>query len=121
MSDHAEHNPLDHEDPLPGPTWILGILGVVLLGVVVLGVTALFFNADERMVDEKTAAALYPEFEALKREQLARIDGPYRKVEVVENEQNVEHVIIPIDDAMRKIAQRAGQSASQSASEPAAP
>ena len=52
MHEVYEHNPGDHEDPLPGPTWILGILGSGLLGVVVLGVTALFFNADERMISD---------------------------------------------------------------------
>ena len=38
MSDHAEHNPGDHEDPLPGPTWIVTFLGVVLLAVIILGI-----------------------------------------------------------------------------------
>ena len=108
MHDVYEHNPGDHEDPLPGPTWILTILGSVLLGVVVLGVTALFFNADERMVSDKTQAATYPQFESLKEAQLAKLEGQPRKVEVVnESDKVVETVVIPIDLAMQKIAERA--------------
>jgi|SoiMetStandDraft_5_1073268.scaffolds.fasta_scaffold517696_1 hypothetical protein len=107
MHEVYEHNPGDHEDPLPGPTWILGILGSVLLGVVVLGVTALFFNADERMISDKTQTATYPQFETLKEEQLAKLQGPPRKVEVNENDKVVETVVIPIDLAMQKVAERA--------------
>lgn len=107
MHESYEHNPGDHDDPLPGPTYILTILGSVLLGVVVLGVTALFFNADERMVLDKTQLAKYPQFEDLKTEQLAKIEGPARKVEVNENDKIVEAVVIPIEVAMQKIAERA--------------
>jgi hypothetical protein len=118
MHDVYEHNVGDHEDPLPGPTWILTILGSVLLLVVVLGVTALFFNADERMVDDKTQLATYPQFENLKAEQLARIHGPPRRVEIVENDRVVDTVVIPIEIAMEKIAERAGRSAGTSAAVP---
>lgn len=107
MSDAYEHNPGDHEDPLPGPTWIIGILGTVLLGVVVLGVTALFFNADARMIERNVLANPYPELDALKAEQAARLAGPPRIVEVNENDRVIETVVIPIEQAMEKIAQRA--------------
>jgi hypothetical protein len=106
MSDNLEHNIGDHEDPLPGPTWIIGILGSVLLAVVILGVTALFFNADARVVDEKVIDQTYPQFEVMKQAQLAKLQGPPRILEVNENERVVESVVIPIDVAMRKIAER---------------
>lgn len=106
MSDNLEHNPGDHEDPLPGPTWIIGVLGAVLLAVVILGVTALFFNADARVVDQKVVEQPYPQFEALKQEQLARLQGPPRIVEVNENDKVVQSVVIPIELAMQKIAER---------------
>ena len=112
MHESYEHNPGDHDDPLPGPTYILTILGAVLFCVVVLGVTALFFNADERMIDRKTQLETYPQFETLKAEQLAKIAGPARKVQVNENEKLVESVVIPIDVAMQKIVERAGQRSS---------
>ena len=117
MHESYEHNPGDHDDPLPGPTYILTILGAVLFCVVVLGVTALFFNADERMVLDKTQLATYPQFETLKAEQLAKIAGPARKVEVNENDKVVESVVIPIDVAMQKIAERAGQRSSAAATQ----
>lgn len=104
MSDVYEHNIGDHEDPLPGPTWIIGILGTVLLGVVVLGVTALFFNADARMVEEKVMAAPYPELDSLLQAQEAKLEGPPRIVEVNENDRVIETVVIPIEQAMEKIA-----------------
>ncbi len=104
MSDSYEHNINDHEDPLPGPTWIIGILGTVLLGVVVLGVTALFFNADARMVEEKVFAARYPELDGLLMAQQAKLEGPPRIVEINENERVIETVVIPIEQAMEKIA-----------------
>lgn len=112
MHESYEHNPGDHDDPLPGPTYILTILGAVLLCVVVLGVTALFFNADERMVLDKTQLATYPQFETLKAEQIAKLEGPARKVEVNENDKVVESVVIPIELAMQKIAERAAQRSS---------
>lgn len=106
MSDHAEHNIGDHEDPLPGPTWIIGVLGTVLLAVVILGVTALFFNADARVVDEKVIEQPYPQLEQMKQAQLAQLQGPPRIVEVNENDRKIETVVIPIELAMRKIAER---------------
>ena len=106
MEDHGEHNPGDHEDPLPGPTWIIGILGSVLMAVVVLGVTALFFNADTRMIDAKVVNADYAQVAELKQEQLAAIDGPPRKKEVLENDQKVETIVIPVNRAMEIYAER---------------
>lgn len=116
MSDNFEHNPGDHEDPLPGPTWIIGILGAVLLGVVILGVTALFFNADSRMVDDKVMTSAYPEYQNLKAEQLAKIEGQPRIVQVNENDRVIDTVVIPIDQAMAKIAERGPAPAPASAS-----
>jgi hypothetical protein len=109
MEDHGEHNPGDHEDPLPGPTWIISILGTVLMAVVGLGVTALFYNADTRMVDAKVVNADYTHVEQVKQVQLAAIEGPPRKKEVLENEQKVETIIIPIDRAMEIYANRAAK------------
>jgi hypothetical protein len=109
MEDRGEHNPGDHEDPLPGPTWIIGILGTVLLSICILGITALFFNADTRMVDLKVVDADYPQVETMKSQQLRAIEGPARRKEIIENEQKVETIVIPIDEAMAKYAQRAAQ------------
>jgi hypothetical protein len=109
MSEVFEHNPGDHEDPLPGPTWLIGILSAVLLSVVVLGVTAIFFNADTRMVDAKVVDADYPQVDAMREAQLAAIEGPARKKEVLENDQKVTNIVIPIDLAMQKYAAQVAQ------------
>lgn len=109
MSEVFEHNVGDHEDPLTGPTWIVGFLGAVLLAIVGLGLTALYYNADKRMVDQKIVEQTYPEFENLKAEQLAKLQGPPRKVEVMENDTKVGTVVIPIEDAMRIYAERAAK------------
>jgi hypothetical protein len=111
MSEVYEHNVGDHEDPLPGPTWIIGILGSVLLAVVVLGVTALFFNADTRMIDAKVVDADFPEVDAVKRAQLAAIEGPAHKKEVLEDDQVVTNIVIPIDIAMKEYAEQVAHSA----------
>ena len=110
MSEVYEHNVGDHEDPLPGPTWIISILGSVLLAVVVLGVTALFFNADTRMIDAKVVDADYAHMQEMKETQLAAIDAPPHRKEVVENEQTVANIVIPIDLAMKVYAEQIADS-----------
>ena len=40
--EYLEHNPGDHEDPLAGPTWTVGIIGTVMFVVTVLGVASLY-------------------------------------------------------------------------------
>ena len=100
---------------------IVGFLGAVLLAIVGLGLTALFFNADSRMVDEKVTDQLYPQFQSVKAEQIARIEGKPRRVEVMENDQKMTTVVIPIDRAMELYAKRASQEQSAfAATQPAA-
>ena len=100
MSDSFEHNPNDHEDPLPGPTWIVGILGAVLLSVIMLGLTALYYNAQSEEDEHKVIQRDPMELENLRRSQQAVLAGQPRIVEVKENEQTMQHVVIPIDQAM---------------------
>ena len=115
MSEVYEHNQGDHEDPLPGPTWIVSIVGTVLLVVIILGVTALFFNADTREIDVKVMTQQYQQYQSLRNEQLAKISGSPRIVEVIENDRKIETIVIPIERAMALYASRAGQSASPTA------
>ncbi|MCP3902744.1 MAG: hypothetical protein GY715_03830 [Planctomycetes bacterium] len=107
MSDVYEHNPGDHEDPEPGPTWIVGIAGTVLLAVTILGLTAMFWDVtgsarQERVVDQPVAA-----LEQLEAEQAERLmAGPHResRVELAEGE---EALVIPIDRAIELYAREA--------------
>jgi len=121
MSDSFEHNLDDHEDPLPGPTWIVGVLGAVLLSIVILGVTALFFNADTIEIDKKVVTREYPQFNDLKDQQLAQLQGPPRYVKVLENDSPVDTIVIPIDRAMQAYAERAAREQQTSAATSTAP
>lgn len=114
MTDVFEHNPGDHEDPLAGPTWIVAFLGAVLLAVIMLGLTALMYNAvaDEEKV--KVVERDPEELQTLRQQQLAQITGKPRWVEervVVpgsEQEQVMQALMIPIDDAMALVVKEAG-------------
>jgi hypothetical protein len=106
MSDVFEHNPGDHEDPVAGPTWLIGFIGVVLLVVVFLGVTSIYFDA-EKAGEEYSALATVPlDLERLNQEQQAMLDGPPRWIITRVDQQEVDRqLVIPIDEAMQKIAQ----------------
>ena len=110
MSEVFEHNPGDHEDPLTGPTWIIGFLGAVLLAVIMLGLTALVYNAQHKETLIKIIERDPQELENLRAEQTARITGDPRWVEVFEGEKVVQHLVIPIDQAMQLVVNEGGAS-----------
>jgi len=106
MSEVYEHNPGDHEDPLPGPTWIVGILGAVLLAVIMLGLTALFYNAQAKEDDKKIVFKEPDEVIKLRESQNAILNGTPSLREVSETDaQGQTHIVqalsIPIDQAMQ--------------------
>jgi hypothetical protein len=109
MTEVFEHNPGDHDDPLPGPTWIVGFLGVVLLLVIMLGLTALYYNAVYQEDMKKIVLRDPQELEHLRQQQLAILTSPPRLVEekvTVPNqtppvEQIIHALAIPIDQAMQ--------------------
>lgn len=108
MSDTFEHNPSDHEDPLPGPTWIVGVLGAVLLTVIMLGLTALYYNADAREEAEKYVERDNAALLELQAQQHAVLQAGPRLREVSEldaqgNARVVQALSIPIDQAMRLV------------------
>jgi len=112
MSDNYEHNSGDHEDPLPGPTWIVAILGAVLLTVIVLGLTALFYNAEAKEDAVKVIAKEPDEIINLRREQTATLHGVPRLREVSEMDaagqpRIVQSLAIPIDQAMQIVVNEA--------------
>lgn len=108
MSDTFEHNPGDHEDPLSGPTWIVGFLGAVLLAVIILGITALYYNANHQEFVRKVVDRDPHELDKLRAEQLAQLEGPIRYVEVMEKNDKgddvlVKSLVIPISEAMQRV------------------
>ena len=110
MTEVFEHNPGDHEDPLPGPTWMVGLLGTVLLTVIMLGLTALYYNAEHQEDTIKVIQRDPAELENLRAVQFARLTGEPRLEErIAENFQVVEEIVIPIDEAMRLVVEEAGR------------
>jgi hypothetical protein len=106
MSEHHEHNPGDHEDPLAGPTWMIGFVGVVLLVVTVLGVAAVTYSVADREHEHKVVEELGSEgtieLRVLRESQLARLAGPPRRElrDHPERPGGEECLVIPIDDAI---------------------
>ena len=97
MTDIQEHNTGDHEDPLPGPTWTVGVIGVVLLAVSVLAVAALFYEraSVEREIKVLSQPTIY--LMAVNAEQLAHLEGPVR---IESRSEDEDSLVIPLEDAM---------------------
>ena len=103
MSDYIEHNPGDHEDPLAGPTWTIGIIGVILLAVTLLGLAALFYSTADGEIDEKVLSVAGGTLDEMEAEQEARLTG-VRLEKRVEGEDSL---VIPIERAMELLVEEA--------------
>lgn len=105
MIDHHEHNPNPkfHEDPLSGPTWLVGVLGMVLLVIIVLGLIALYHNVQGVADEEKVIDIKLHEIDSLRAEQLRRLEMPHQ----VRFEDEVA-TVIPIEHAMQIIVKDYG-------------
>lgn len=109
MSDSYEHNPGDHEDPLAGPTWVVGIAGFALVAVCALGVAALMYGVFDREVEIKVDDQPVIAREIVRAEQHARLEGPPRREIRTENPDGEESLVIPIEEAMSiVVAEAAG-------------
>ena len=75
MSDVFEHNPGDHEDPLTGPSWYVGLVGGLILVATLLGLTALYYNMVTEEEVEKVINTGRDEFDDLRREQSIHLTG----------------------------------------------
>ena len=107
--EYYEHNPGDHEDPVAGPTWLMGIIGAVLLVVIIFGLTAMYYNAQ----GEQSRAQRYDrdpfELREYKQQQAQLLHGEPRWVTEQANEQQVRRRVIPIDEAMDLLVQQSGR------------
>jgi hypothetical protein len=111
MSEQFEHNPNDHEDPVAGSTWLVGLVGTILLVVIILGVTALLYQVqDEEILEQvvKTAPAELVELRAAQQRQLTDPPRYEERPGAAEGDAPVRSLVIPIDRAMRLIAQEHG-------------
>lgn len=102
MSETFEHNPNDHEDPLAGPTWTIGIIGVILLAVSLLGLTALFYDRTDLELDVKVLEVPSIALDEMRAVQSERLAG-FRLEKRVPGE---ESLVIPIERAMEIIVRQ---------------
>lgn len=109
MSEHFEHNLGDHEDPVPGPTWLLGAIGTVLLLVILFGLIALFYNAYNDAREAKVMTRKPWNLEQYQMEQQRKLTGPPRTEVRFFAGDDRELFIIPIDDAMRLVVEEGGR------------
>lgn len=116
MSDVYEHNPDDHEDPIPSATWLVGFIGAVLLTVIFLGIVSIFRGAVADTVQTNVLDVEPLDLQRLEARQLQRIDGePRWMVRRAVDENGVEgpetsrRLVIPIDEAMRLVASDLGR------------
>ena len=102
--------PGDHEDPLPGPTWIVALLGAVLLAVIGMGLTALLYNAQAQEDQRKVFTRDPAELVNLRSAQMARINAlpHWEKSKDIDGKDQTA-LIIPIDQAMALTVKEYGQ------------
>lgn len=115
MSETFEHNPGDHEDPLAGPTWTVGVAGLVFFAVCMLGVAALFYRTMTREQEVKVLAPPTIAVEQLRAEQTARLTAePHRELRP-ENPDGTESLVIPLDLAIELTVQDAASASPRNA------
>jgi hypothetical protein len=106
MSEYYEHNPGDHEDPVSGATWLLGVVGAVLLLVILLGLTALYYNAYSREFETKYVEPREPwDLRRYRSEQRDRLHREPRWESRIVAEEEVASLVIPIGRAMELVVQ----------------
>ena len=105
MSDAYEHNPDDHEDPVAGLTWFLGLIGVLLMVVTVLGLTALYYTVKAQEVEVQFIGPERLEVIELRARQEELLQGPPRRVVREELGETVEALVIPLDQAMQLVVE----------------
>src|SRR5690349_5822804 len=109
MSEVFEHNPGDHEDPLTGPTWLLGLLGAVLLAVIGMGLTALLYNAQAQETVKKIEIRDPAELIALRAAQQARLhEAAHWQISTDLEGRQHKALVIPIDQAMEQVVKDYG-------------
>ena len=104
MSDVAQHNLDDREDPAPGPLWLVAILGIFLFIVTVLVMTAVYYNQQSLEDESKLYTPIAKEIEDLRAEQQARLATPH-----LDQFEDEIALVIPIDRAMQLITEEYGE------------
>jgi len=106
VSQTYEHNPGDHEDPAPGMTWMMGIIGILILVVIYFGIAAVYRDSDRLDDADKYQAEAELPVEAVERAAKQQIQT--NTWMTVENAEGVKENrwTIPIDRSMELMAQQ---------------
>lgn len=107
--EYYEHNPGDHEDPVAGPTWLMGLVGTILLVVIIFGLTAMYYNAQARKTEEKLLQRDPLELRLYRQQQEAMLTGEPRWVVEQVNDMETRRYVIPIDQAMDRVVQESSR------------
>lgn len=108
MTEVYEHNPGDHDDPVAGPTWLVGVLGALVLVATLLGLTALYYNVKARMFTEQVVDKPVTAVQQLREQQRELLEGEPHWVERRAGDEVVRELVIPIDRAIELIATESG-------------
>ncbi len=118
MSDAFEHNPGDHEDPMSGPTWLIGFIGTIILIVIVLAVTALLKFTETDAQEQLLVAPDLAELVEIRSRDTARLSGEPRVVEFLDVQGNRStRLVIPIEEAVQHVADEFSGTGPQAASD----
>ena len=111
MTSVYEHNPGDHEDPVPSSTWMVGIVGVIVLLVTIFGLTALLYRASGDELQEKVISRSFEEVGDLResQEKLLHHEAGWIKRDIpgTEGKEQEDVFVIPIESAMELVIQEA--------------
>lgn len=100
-----EHNPGDHEDPMGGPTWLVGIIGVIILIVVLFGVQSVLKATQTSAHDEFVVIPNVTELNAVHERDAKKFVAAPQVVEYVDEFGEITtRLAIPIEDAMKLTA-----------------
>lgn len=122
MSDVYEHNLGDHEDPMSGPTWLVGFVGMIILIVIILAVTAVLKFTVSQVEQQALIELDVAELTAVKQRDFERLHSGPRIVEYVDVDGNVQtRLAIPIDRAIEQLAEdwSAGEPTTAAVGQPA--
>jgi len=100
MSRVQTNNSRRHEDPAAGPTWVIGLIGIVLFVAIVLAIAALLFRVVSAEFEQKVAGEPPRELLQLRARQAARLADPPRWELRPDSPEGGRSLVIPIEQAM---------------------
>jgi hypothetical protein len=101
---HDEHHSVD---PDSKSTWLIGFVGGALFVATCLALTALFYAVKTESVHDQVIKQTSSELEAIRKAQVAQLNGPPRREMRLINGEQTMVAVIPIDQAMETVVQEA--------------